>query len=164
MLMSVNLTDISGGNILILLGIIAGILALYRASPIGSDAVDSWKNLAEGRKQELQEAQADARNRFDQAERLKAELQTTRLALARCEEQPKTEDLAAAIREMSAGFQTHRGELIATQKELFETMNRILGHLEKSQETQASMHQALIVLVDRNRDQRNGDSDDPPVA
>jgi hypothetical protein len=126
--------------------------------------VETWQHLAEGRKQELEVAQADARARFEQAERLKSELQTTRLDLARCEEQPKTEDLAAAIREMSAGFQTHRGELIATQKDLFETMKRILAHLEKNQETIGSMHQALLVLVDRNRDQRHGDTDSPPAA
>jgi hypothetical protein len=156
MLMSIHLTDISGGNIIVALSVLLGIIALYRASPIGSDAVETWKHLAEGRKQELELAQADARARFEEAERFKVEVQTVRVALARCEEQPKTEDLAAAIREMSAGFQTHRSDLLATQ-------NRILGHLEKNQETIGSMHQALLVLVDRNREQRSGDTDEPPA-
>jgi len=161
LLLAIDWTNVTGGSILIAVTVATAVIGvtvgIYHASPIGSDAVESWKNLAEGRKAELEESREEARQRLADAERIKAELQAARVALAKCEEQPKTEDLAAAIREMSNGFQTHRTELLSIQ-------NRILGHLEKNQETVGSMQQALIVLVDRNRSQRADESRDPPLS
>lgn len=159
MLLSVNLTDISGGNLIVVATIIAAVVMLYKASPIGSDAVLSWRHLAEGYKAELEIAQADAKERFADFEAEKSRSQDLALRLARCEERPSTEHIAAVLEKMSTNFDQHRRDLLDLVKRMDERDARF-------EESLGTMHQALVVLVDRNRHQRSNDQDngDPPLS
>lgn len=176
-LLGVDWTNVSGGNLLVALSIILAVFVLWRASPIGSEAVESWKNLAEGRKAELDEAIADAKRRFDQLEAEKAHSQELKIQLAKCQEQPKTEELAHAVKRLAdsfdaaasssaSDFNTHRGELAQIMTRLAEGQSQIMRMLERDHEALGSMHQALVVLVDRNRANRAADAEgrDPPLS
>lgn len=134
--------NISGGSVLIVIAILSFAVVVFKASPIGHDAAESWKNLAEGRKEELDEARDDAAERFAEVERLKVANNELKVSLARCEERPSTEQLAHTITAMQEGFSSHRDDLLHTQ-------NRILAHLETSTEAIKSMEQALTLVAER---------------
>lgn len=142
--LSIDLTSISGGSLLIVAALLSFAFALYRASPIGQDAVESWKNLAVGRKEELDEARADAALRFSEVEQLKTKMAHLEVELARCQERPSTDELAKAIKSMQEGFEAHRSDLMHTQ-------NRLLAHLETQTEASKSMQQALELVAERLR-------------
>lgn len=134
--------NLSAGSILIILSIIGSAYAVYRASPIGQDTVEALRTLLDVTEKKLHNAETDAAERFSQVEHLKTELNSVKVDLARCEEQPKTEELARAITVMQEGFSNHRDDLLHTQ-------NRILAHLETTTEAIKSMEQAMTLVAER---------------
>ena len=145
-MLSITWQNISGGQILLLAGIVALAFTLWKASPIGSDAVESWKSLAEGRWEELKEARDDLTSQSetigdlqDQVHARELDVEKQKAEIARLNERPDTATMLAT-------FQKHH-------EQNQEILRRIMANQEEG-------IKALAVLVDRHRDRR---SSDPPA-
>jgi septal ring factor EnvC (AmiA/AmiB activator) len=140
------LTNVTGGSILIAATIVALAVGLYRVSPYGKQTVDTLKDLLSATQAELAatiEQRESYREALDaaiaDAHRLELLIKDREKEIAALEMRPDTTMLAAAIEHLGTG------------------QTALLRSMEKIEEAMASNTQALVLLVDRNRDRRADD-------
>jgi hypothetical protein len=144
------LTQINGGSILIAATLVALAVGLYRLSPVGSQTVQTLKDLLDAQKAELHIAREQRDSALEAIDLAKDEIAGYREQIAVLSQRPDTTVLAQAISDMNAANAAHRSDLA-------EVLEKLAASSQKLEEGMASNTQALMLLVDRHRHERKGD-------
>lgn len=142
--------NVTGGSILIAATIVALAVGLYRLSPVGSQTVQTLKDLLDAQKAELRSTREQREAAFEALETAKEEIVGYREQVAVLSQRPDTTVLAQAISDMNSANVAHRNDLTSV-------LTTLGASLAKLEEGMASNTQALVLLVDRNRAQRESD-------
>ncbi len=142
MLLAFDFTGFNGGNIVtvaILIGAIALAWKTYR-----SDAIETWRQLAEGRAEELKVREQELVERDERIRQLQQRVHDLEVKVAQLEALPDTERVYELVRDTGRHFDEMLNSTITAQTKAVQSLEKVEGTL-------VDMSKAIAILVDRDR-------------